>query len=134
MRDGSVGRHVLDLRFLPQRVRDVTIANRFADESVELLARVARLHLYANPPEPEPLVLTMSTHREIRQLHPTLSGNMGDRQRKARRQRREKELGGHRAGICSAELDRLIGDQLEIAHRDAASKPTLPGGNNVQRR
>jgi len=76
----------------------------------------------------------MSTHREIRQLHPTLSGNMGNRHRKARRQRREEELGGHRAGICSAELDRLIGDQLEIAHRDATSKPTLPGGNNVQRR
>ena len=131
MRERGVCDHELDLGPVQERVGDVAVADDPVHQRLDLLLRVTRLHLDADPAEAEPFVLGMDVDGEVRQVHTALAERVVHGHREAHRERGKEQLRRRRTGVRPAVLRRLVGDDLEVTNANAAAVAAFPRGGDV---
>ena len=114
----------------PQRVRNVADERSTVCEPLQLCRWYAGRGHDRDPGEAETVELTERLHFEIGETLAVFLCDMGDRQRKARRNRSQQHLSRPGSGVVAAFLDRFIDLQLELSDLYVTPVPAVPAGGD----
>jgi len=115
----------------PQRVRDVAESRSTVCQPLQLFGWYARGSHDRDPGEAEAVKLTERLHFEIGEVPAVFSCDVGDRQRKARRNRSQQHLSRPGPGIVPTFFDRFIDCQLELSDLYVTPVPAVPTGGDA---